>query len=84
MPQESFDGIKEHFSWTPDGWYKWDPKAAHKTALQNRKNRVKELKSQGREVFTFSLGKQLRILGGIGTDKPEIEIITSGLMLEYR
>lgn len=84
MPQENFDGIKEHFKWTEDGWYTWDEKAARKTALANRKARIKELRAQGKTVTPFNLGTQLRTLGGIGTDKPQIEILTGGFWINIR
>lgn len=72
--QELFDETAEHFGWEGD-WYRWDPKAAQKSALKARNARAKELERAGYKVSKFSLGNQLLRRGGIGSGHPDIEIV---------
>jgi hypothetical protein len=75
--QLMFNPINYGFVFTSDGWYKFDRKAAQKSALQARNAKAKELKSQGKRVVTFTLSNQLITRGGIGSDNPQIEEIVS-------
>lgn len=65
----------DHFRWTDDGWYTFDEGAAIKAARKQRDDHAKQLKAEGKRVVKFSLGKQLRTLGGIGSGKPQVEFI---------
>ena len=77
----TFDPIDYGFRWTeptdqdPMGWYEYDGKPAEQAALKARNAVAKQLKAAGTQVRKGSLGKQLRILGGIGTDHPQIDLL---------
>ena len=83
MTQQIFDPISFGFEWTAD-WYKFDAKTAEKRALAARNAEVKRLRKEGREVFPFTLSKQLRTMGGIGSGRPEISVIISAYGLNVR
>ncbi len=78
--------IHEHFKWVPepDGtyWYTIDVPAAEKAALQKRNAEAKTLAKQGYRVRKFSLGIQRLSFGGIGTNKPHIELMAKCYALE--
>jgi hypothetical protein len=65
------------FQWTED-WYRWDPKPAEKAALKARNDIARAARKAGYRVTTFSLGRQLRSMGGIGSGHPHIELVTTG------
>lgn len=73
--QEIFDGVKYGFRWIGD-WYEYDGRPAERRAMSARNSRAKELRKQGFTVTMFSMGSQLRSLGGIGSGRPHIEIWT--------
>lgn len=75
--QQIFNPIDYAFSWTDDGWYTWDSKAAVKHARQARDRAVKQLKADGRTVSKFSLPGQLVRRGGIGSGKPDVEFVVT-------
>lgn len=81
MAQKTFDGIEFGFKWVGD-WYEYDSNA-EKVALKARNDMAKELAAQGHKVSKFSLGTQLRTMGGIGSGKPQIEILTKCYGLNY-
>ena len=71
------------FEWT-DTWYTWDAKEARKQALAARDAKVRELRAQNKTVTKWTLSDQLVRKGGIGTDHPEIDAVTSVYMLSVR
>ena len=77
MSQRIYNPIDFGFQWTDDGWYDFDRKAAQSAALKARNAYVKQAKAQGKQVSTFSLPNQLITRGGIGSGKPQIEVIVN-------
>jgi len=75
--QKLFDGTDTHFRWTKSGWYEFDHTAARKAALKARNQHARQLSEQGYVVTKFSLGRQLVSRGGIGSDRPHIELEVS-------
>lgn len=75
--QLMFNPINYGFEFTPDGWYKFDRKAAHKAALSARNAKAKELRKVGKRVVLFTLADQLITRGGIGSGHPQIENVVS-------
>lgn len=73
--QKIFSPINHGFQWTDDGWYTFDRKTAEKAALQERNAYAKAQKALGRDVTKFSLPSQLITRGGIGSGKPQIEVV---------
>ena len=71
--QQIFNGLDKNFSWDGD-WYTFDAAQARRDALAARNARFKSLKADGHHPYRFALGRQLRTLGGIGTDHPQIDI----------
>ena len=80
--QKAFSPIKHGFSWTADGWYCWDSKAGHKAALKARNALAKKLASEGHKVKKWCLPGQLVTVGGVGSNRPEIDQIVTVYMLE--
>ena len=72
-----FNPIDYGFSFTDDGWYSWDRKAAHKAALAARNAEARRLKKMGKRVQTFSSANQLISRGGIGSGHPHIEEVVT-------
>lgn len=87
MAQELFSGVETFFRWTTEAdgstWYQFDEDAARKHALRERNRRARELERAGYTVRKFSLGKQLRSKGGIGSGKPHIEFLSTCYGLNY-
>ena len=77
MNQQIFNPINFGFSWTADGWYQFDRKAATAAARRERDAAAKALKSQGRDVRKFSMANQLISRGGIGSGHPHIEEVVT-------
>lgn len=71
--QQTYCGADYEWKWTDD-WYKWDRTAGNRAALKARNADVERLVSYGYTVRKFSLGDQLISRGGIGSDKPHIEV----------
>lgn len=80
--QETFNPVDYGFQWTDDGWYKWARQPAHKAALQDRNARARELKRAGWTVRKSTLSSQLIRRGGIGSGKPDIEMVASVYMID--
>ena len=76
MGQRIFSGTDYGFRWTNYNWYVYDGKEAECKALKARNAFWRELKAQGHNPRKFSLGNQLKSFGGIGTDKPDIQVWT--------
>jgi hypothetical protein len=74
--QKIFDPIHFGFEFTAD-WYAFDHKAAHKAALKARNAEAKALRAEGRKVTCFTLPNSLRTMGGIGSGKPQIELLVT-------
>ena len=74
MTDEYFDPIDYGFRWTED-WYEFNRSVAIHQARKARDAQARQLKAKGREVRKFTLGSQLRTMGGIGTSRPEIELV---------
>lgn len=74
--QKIFNPIDYTFKWTED-WYKWDRVEAHKAALKARNAEAKRLKTLGLKVRKYSLKDQLISMGGIGSDKPHINLVVN-------
>ena len=84
MGQQLFNPADYCFTWTADGWYEWDRKAAQRAALAARNAAAKALRAAGREVSCFSLPGQLITRGGIGSGRPEIDLMVTGYGLNAR
>lgn len=83
--QEHFSPLDtEHFAWTEDGWYSYDPKAAHKAALKARNARAKALEAMGYRVHKTTFPNQLVRRGGIGSGKPDVDFVVSAYCIDYR
>ena len=80
--QMIFSGIEFGFRWVAD-WYEYDGEAAEDKAKAARNDKVKELRAAGRTVKCFSLGRQLRSMGGIGSGHPHIEVVTRTYGINY-
>ena len=74
--QQIFDPIDYGFRWVGD-WYEFDRADAIAKAKKARDDEVRELKAEGIKVRKFSLANQMRTMGGIGTDHPQIEEIVN-------
>ena len=74
MRTKTFNPLDYGFRWTCE-WYVYDGKPAEKAALAARNAMARHLRKEGRTVHTGSLGKQLVTKGGIGTGRPQIELI---------
>jgi len=72
MTDVAFDPIKYGFSWTDD-WYDYDA-GAEKTARRARDDFAKEQRRAGKTV-KCSTNRSLRTMGGIGTNRPQIELV---------
>jgi len=72
-PQKRFNPLDYCFAWTPDGWYQWDYKAAHKAALSDRNAKARSLRAQGKRVKCSSSPNALMSRGGIGSGHPHLE-----------
>ena len=73
-----FDPIKTGFTWVDDpdggmGWYDYDP-GAEKEARRDRDAFAREQRKAGKTV-RCSTSRGLRSMGGIGTNRPHIELI---------
>ena len=77
VKQYSFNPIKYTFKWTDDNWYEWDYKSAHRQALNARNKKAKALENQGYKVSRWYSPCQRVKQGGLGTGKPEIELIVN-------
>lgn len=75
--------FSETIRFTPDGWYAHEPDGAKK-AMQARNQFAKEQKAKGYKVSKFSLPNQLLTFGGINTNHPEIEIVTTCYGVNWR
>ena len=75
MAQRTFSGIEIGFRFVGD-WYEYDGAVAEKKARVARDAFARELKAQGYAPRKFSLGLQLRSMGGIGSGQPHIELYT--------
>lgn len=82
--QIAFSPIDYGFKFTADGWYQFDSAAAHKAAMKARNARAKELRAAGYQVRAFTMSGQLITRGGIGSGKPQIEVVVSCYYLNYR
>jgi hypothetical protein len=77
MMQQTYDPIDYGFEFTAD-WYKFDYASARKMALKARNKAKKYYEAMGcYDVRTFTLSNQLRTMGGIGSNHPEISVIVS-------
>lgn len=74
MGQQIFSGIEFGFRWRTPDWYEYDGEAAERLALKARNAKAGKLKAQGIRSYKFSLGLQLRSMGGIGSGHPHIEL----------
>jgi hypothetical protein len=97
MNQEFFDPTDFGFAWTDayhgtrdksdwpigPGWYEFDREAAIKAARRARDERAKHLKMLGHGVRKFTLSNQRRTMGGIGTGRPEIELVVPIYAIEH-
>ena len=89
MPQRMFNPADYAFQWTsptaedPMGWYKWDSKVAHRSALQDRNKYVMTLHRKGKNPVSFSLQNQLITRGGIGSGHSEINLVVTCYGINY-
>lgn len=77
MSQFNFNPADYCFSWTTDGWYEWDRKAAQKAAMTARNVHAKVMAAKGKRVIKSSMPGQLITRGGIGSGKPQIEMFVT-------
>ena len=77
MAQQIYDPIDYGFEFTTDGWYKFNRIEASKLALKARNQAAKQYKANGFKVRAFTLSNQLRTMGGIGSNHPEISVIVN-------
>lgn len=82
IQQKIFNPIDYTFKWTED-WYEWDREAAHKAAIGARNAEAKRLNALGFGVQKRSLQNQLMSMGGIGSDKPHVNLIVNCYMINY-
>lgn len=76
--QRTFSPADYTFKWTADGdWYEFDAVEGKRLALEARKAEIKRLKADGWTVKVFSLGAQLISRGGIGSNRPHIELVVN-------
>lgn len=80
--QKIFNPANYTFKWTEKGWYRWNCSEAHKAALKARNAEAKRLELAGHKVIKSSLREQLIIRGGVGSGKPEIQLIVNCYMLD--
>jgi len=79
--EESFNPIRFGFEWTdPEpgeqfGWYEFDHPTAYAAAVRARDERAKELKAEGFTVRRKTRRRNLMSMGGIGTNRPHIELL---------
>lgn len=77
----SFNPADFEFQWTQDGtqygWYEWDREAAHKAAKRERDAAARAARKQGFEAKCWSNSGQLITRGGIGSGRPEIEMVVT-------
>lgn len=83
MQQQIFNPANFNFTWT-DNWYEWDRDEAHKAARRARDEAAKAAKAQGKTVTKFTLSHQLITRGGIGSGKPQIEMVVTCYGLNAR
>jgi hypothetical protein len=76
MAQQVYDPIDYGFQFTAD-WYTFNRAEASKLALKARNEAAKKYAELGYEVRKFILSNQLRTMGGIGSNHPEISVIVS-------
>jgi hypothetical protein len=77
MGQHTFNPIDYGFSWTTDGWYEWDHKAAQAAALKDRNAEARRLQKEGKTVRKWSMPNQQISRGGVGSGHPHIvEVVT--------
>ena len=77
MNDEFFRPIHFGFTWTDDGWYRFDHNAAHKAAFLARNARARQLRRSGKKVRMWMLKGQLVSQGGIGSGHPHIELVVT-------
>ena len=75
--QRHFNPIDYGFEFTPDGWYRFDRKAATAAARKERDSEAKRMKAEGYAVRKWSHPNQLISKGGIGSGQPHIEEIVT-------
>ena len=75
--QKTFCPANFTFQWTDDNWYTWDSILATKMARQARDAAAKQALAEGRSVKKFSLPHQLITRGGIGSGRPQIEVVAT-------
>jgi len=77
MSSKSYNPANYNFTWTEDGWYAWDSKAAHAAAKAARDADARIAKASGCTVHkSASRGQRIR-RGGIGTGHPEIDLVVT-------
>lgn len=77
MTQIFINPIDYGFEWTDDGWYSFDRKSSTSKALKARNATAKQLTAQGKNVRCWSMPNQLITRGGIGSGKPQIQVIVN-------
>ncbi|TXH13870.1 MAG: hypothetical protein E6R03_10485 [Hyphomicrobiaceae bacterium] len=89
MAQESYNPADtDYFRWTADElspgaeWYTFDSVSAHAQAKHIRDCRARSLRALSHKVRVWTLRNQRITRGGIGTGKPEIDLVVSVYMLE--
>lgn len=89
MGQHIFNPADYCFEWTDPkpsetfGWYKWDYEQAHKQAKAARDTLAKELRKTCKHVKCSSNSHSLITRGGIGTGKPQIEILQTSYYVDW-
>jgi len=81
--QQSFNPINYNFSWTEDGWYKWDRTEAHKAARRARDTEMKAHRKAGGRCKGWTNRDQLIRRGGIGSGRPDVEFFVNVYMINY-
>ena len=81
--EQTFNPVDFCFSWTTDGWYTWDGKAARSAAMAARAKLVKQLKAQGKTPRLSSSPGALISRGGIGSGRPHVEFVVTVFRVEW-
>jgi len=79
----SFNPIDYGFRWTED-WYEFDKDEAVAMAKEDRKKIAKILRDAGYKTKMSTRANQTMKKGGIGTDKPEIDVNVTVYKLEAK